>query len=59
MPFHYFVPLPTSQDCLIPIYTQLLQFASEDRLTANNIFCIFVDTHRQDLSNGGYILSAV
>ena len=57
MRFHYFVSLPTSQDCLIPIIP-FLQFAPEDRLAANNIFCVFVDTHRKNLSNGGYTLSA-
>ena len=33
MRFHYFVPLPTSQDCLIPAI-QFLQFIPEDRLAA-------------------------
>ena len=33
MRFHYFVPLPTSQDCLIPVI-QFQQFIPEDRLAA-------------------------
>ena len=33
MRFQYFVPLPTSQDCLIPVI-QFQQFIPEDRLAA-------------------------